>query len=1370
MKRVLRTLWNEASAALGGSGKSAARSADGQREAAAAPGIRRAQPMLLAIEQRLMFDGAAADTAAKAATDAAITAAETSPLPVPPAVESATPARNEVVFVESNVVDYQNLVNQISPGASVYVLDAAKDGLAQMAQFLDGRSGIDAVHILSHGSEAALGLGTLDLTAGNLQAHAADLAAIGSKLAPHGDILLYGCDIGAGADGAQFVSSLAAIAGADIAASTNLTGAAANGGDWVLERATGQIDAKSLLFADYQAILDAPVNTVPGIQTTAQDTPLVFSAGNSNLISVADADSPTLTTILSIGAGTGTLTVNTVNNGTGTLVITGDGTTSVQISGTVSEVNDALSTVTYSPTTSAHGSAYATLTIATTNDPSDGSVTTTDHVVIGVDGAGNDAPFISSGDTYSLTATDENTTSAAVTVTSILTHASWSDADTGDAKGIAVTGVSANGSWEFSADGGTTWTAFGSVSAGNALLLHSTAEVRYVPNSTNAETASFTYKAWDETSGTASTNGALQKVDTSGSGGASAFSGNNASASISVTNINEAPTGSVTLANDTDAGRGTTSAQQGDTLSVSNSLADADGLSGAISYQWQRNGANIVGETGTTYTLTQADVGAAIRVVASYTDDQSTPESKASTATSAIVNVNDLPTGSVTLANDTDAGRGTTSAQQGDTLSVSNSLADADGLSGAISYQWQRNGVNIVGETGTTYTLTQADVGAAIRVVASYTDDLSTAESKASTATSAIVDVNDAPTITNAAVDTLASTDKITTSGATTVNSILTSAGWADIDSSPSKGIAVTAVTGNGSWEFSADGGTTWTAFGTVSGASALLLDGTVKVHYVPDGLNTETATFAYKAWDETSGTASTNATPQNADTTTSGGATAFSASSASASITVTNVNTVPSIGGTVAGTAINDTGNATPFSTVTIVDPDGQTETVTVMLDSPAKGSLSNLGGGSYNASTGVYTFSGTAAAAQAAVEGLVFTPAANRVAPGLNETTTFTISVDDGVAAPVTDNATTVVTTSVNDAPAIGATTPVTSILDTATAAPFSGVTLADPDTGQTLTVTVSLDSAAKGSFTTLSGFTDAGGGNYTFSGTAAAAQAAIRGLVFTPSGDFTTTFTVSVSDGTATTTDSSTTVVSAAQPIVPPPPAPAPAPTPTPPTIDPGGSNTVQVLLTGSTAPATSVAPPPAIVVPPPPLMPAAFRPANELSGSLFSAQPEQSATTLSTTLPDRTIAATDGKVSFTIPSDALARSLGSGNVQLSATQADGRALPAWLSFNAATGTFTGQAPAGAEGTVVIKVVAKDAAGREASTVFRVGFGKPAPQRPGAGTERPAPERLAPRGALDVPETQAAAGKPAPGRASFSEQLRQASRQSSIPRRIG
>jgi Ca2+-binding RTX toxin-like protein len=200
-------------------------------------------------------------------------------------------------------------------------------------------------------------------------------------------------------------------------------------------------------------------------------------------------------------------------------------------------------------------------------------------------------------------------------------------------------------------------------------------------------------------------------------------------ATVAVANVNDAPTGGVTV---------TGTATQGQTLTAANTLADADGL-GTISYQWNADGVAIGGATANTLVLGEAQVGKTITVVASYTDGHGTAESVTSGATVAVANVNDTPTGGVTISG---------TVAQNATLTAANTLADADGL-GTISYQWNADGVAIAGAVTDSLVLGEAQVGKTITVVASYTDGHGTPESVTSGATVAVANVNDAPVITS---------------------------------------------------------------------------------------------------------------------------------------------------------------------------------------------------------------------------------------------------------------------------------------------------------------------------------------------------------------------------------------------------------------------------------------------------------------------------------------------------------------------------------------------------------------------------------------------------------------------------------------------
>jgi hypothetical protein len=117
------------------------------------------------------------------------------------------------------------------------------------------------------------------------------------------------------------------------------------------------------------AVNDPPVNTVPGAQGTAQNTPLTFSTGTSNAISVADPDAGANSIQLTLSATNGTLTLSGTSglsfvfsdaNGTGA----GDGTADATMTfrGTLANINAALNGTTFTPTNGFSGPAVLTVT------------------------------------------------------------------------------------------------------------------------------------------------------------------------------------------------------------------------------------------------------------------------------------------------------------------------------------------------------------------------------------------------------------------------------------------------------------------------------------------------------------------------------------------------------------------------------------------------------------------------------------------------------------------------------------------------------------------------------------------------------------------------------------------------------------------------------------------------------------------------------------------------------------------------------------------------------------------------------------------------------------------------------------------------
>lgn len=255
-------------------------------------------PLAISLEPRMLFDGAVAATVADAAASP--------PTAFPDAQESttsdtsshdglaATPTagtadqRQEVVFIDGQVTNKQQLIDSLAPGTEVVVLDSNQDGLQQIADYLEGREGIDAVHIFSHGGAGKLLLGSTWIDAGTLDARSDVLAQFGNVFSEQGDLLLYGCDVASGDKGADFIQRLASATGTDVAASNDDSGSSSVGGDSELEVHIGGVEAAVLSLESYQAKLDG--GTLAYGMQGDQNFGAIFNDGEGGTLNLSGLD------------------------------------------------------------------------------------------------------------------------------------------------------------------------------------------------------------------------------------------------------------------------------------------------------------------------------------------------------------------------------------------------------------------------------------------------------------------------------------------------------------------------------------------------------------------------------------------------------------------------------------------------------------------------------------------------------------------------------------------------------------------------------------------------------------------------------------------------------------------------------------------------------------------------------------------------------------------------------------------------------------------------------------------------------------------------------------------------------------------------
>ncbi len=143
-----------------------------------------------------------------------------------------------------------------------------------------------------------------------------------------------------------------------------------------------------------------------------------------------------------------------------------------------------------------------------------------------------------------------------------------------------------------------------------------------------------------------------------------------------------------------------------------------------------------------------------------------------------------------------------------------------------------------------------------------------------------------------------------------------------------------------------------------------------------------------------------------------------------------------------------------------------------------------------------------------------------------------------------------------------------------------------------------------------------------------------------------------------------------------------------------------------VAGPTMPAATVV----VAVPASPASPDTpeFPPVTEARMTEFNAQRGDHDLRVDKAIPDQVFPADTAEIHYVVPVDAFVHTDENARVDLAALMLDGSPLPPWLQFDPKKGEFVGVPPAGFQGELMIKVVARDEAGRQAETLIRIIIG--------------------------------------------------------------
>ncbi|TVZ40655.1 putative Ig domain-containing protein [Alteromonadaceae bacterium 2753L.S.0a.02] len=622
----------------------------------------------------------------------------------------------ELIFVDSAVDNSTQLLEELELSETseyqVFMLDSNADGIEQISLVLAQYAGVQGIHLITHGNQGRINLGDSQLDTNSLSNFQDQLSSWGDALDANGDILIYGCNLTGDAAGEQLINSLANITSADVAASNDATGASTLGGDWQLESRTGIIETQTLEAHQWQGLLAAaPADDAITVWHDEVITGNLFTGvGGTQINADTFTGSGQLVSVEYNGVvyssfdGSDNLTIAADS---GTFVINRDGTYTFTTNYTASTVNNdtALDWAgAFNVYGFAAGATYEAsvdvLDTSFSNATADSAVEFDNGIGVMYPGSLTDE-IDNDGNTEALVIDlQANYGMATVTVSRLggspVEQANWEayDASGNQVGSGSVAGVGGGGASDFI----------------DVFISDTSADFQYLVFTSGNTNTSYVVNQITFAADEPGDESFIYSVEDSGDLAAGTANGNFTISFVDDNNLATAYLDGI--------------GSEGSTASTGFLADDADGVSGPVSYQWQRsvdgdNWNNISGATASDYVLTADEGGMYVRAQLTYVDDEGTIETVNSQVSSQVTN--------------NGAGRALFSGIEFEGEILTGSIYDQDGVPGTISYQWQSSAdgstwSDISGATSSDFTLTASEVGQYVRLTANYTDNASNPE------------------------------------------------------------------------------------------------------------------------------------------------------------------------------------------------------------------------------------------------------------------------------------------------------------------------------------------------------------------------------------------------------------------------------------------------------------------------------------------------------------------------------------------------------------------------------------------------------------------------------------------------------------------